>query len=138
MRRCSRRTRSRGAAWAVRISIAFAVFPVAAALVVGASSSFHDEYNWRRYERALDFTLFNIAYPLTFAAMGSIGAAIATHHRKTALSAAVASALNAMVGGLIFSLAITFLPVRGYVEAIAFVAHLHYGRFSVRGGYPRS
>src|ERR1700680_302278 len=45
-------------------SIAFFVFPLSAVLVIGQSMAFHDDYHWRRYEHALDFALFNIAYPL--------------------------------------------------------------------------
>jgi hypothetical protein len=103
-------------------SIAFFVFPLSAAVVIGQSIAFHDDYHWRRYEHALDFALFNIAYPLTFAAMGWVSTIILTRRQKTAWSAAVACALNGAVGGVFFSLVTTVLPLRGYIGALSFAA----------------
>jgi len=93
-------------------------------MVIGQSLTFHDNYRWRPHEHALDFALFNVAYPLTFAAMAWLGTALLTHDHKTARAAAAACSLNGVIGGVIFSLAITLLPLRGRVEAIAFVASL--------------
>jgi hypothetical protein len=86
--------------------------------------AFHDNYHWRRYEHALDFVLFNIAYPLTFGAMAWVSTMMITRHHKTAWSVATACALNGVVGGIVFSLALEFLPLRGYIETIAFVMSL--------------
>jgi hypothetical protein len=105
-------------------SMAFFVFPLAAALVIGQSIAFHDDYYWRQYEHALDFALFNIAYPLTFAAMGWISTITLTRRQKTALSAAAACALNGAVGGVFFSLVTSVLPLRGYIGALSFSASL--------------
>jgi len=105
-------------------SMAFLVFPVATAMVIGLSLTFHDNYRWRPHEQALDLALFNVAYPLTFAAMAWISTTLLTHEQKTARAAAAACFLNGVVGGVIFSLAITFLPLRGRIEGIAFVASL--------------
>jgi hypothetical protein len=105
-------------------SIAFLVFPVAAAMVIGQSLTFHDNYRWRPHEHALDLALFDVAYPLTFAAMAWLSTALLTHDQKIAGAAAAACSLNGVVGGVIFSLAITLLPLRGRIEAIAFVASL--------------
>ena len=103
-------------------SMAFAVFPLVAVVVVGQSIAFHDNYRWRQYEHALDFALFNVAYPLTFAAMGWISTIMLTGRQRTAWSAAAACARNGVVGGVIFSVATSFLPLRGRIEAISFVA----------------
>jgi hypothetical protein len=105
-------------------SIAFFVFPLSADLVIGQSLAFHDNYHWRRYEHALDFALFNIAYPLTFGAMAWVSTMMLARRYKTARSVAAACALNGVVGGIVFSLAISFLPLGGYIEAIAFVMSL--------------
>jgi hypothetical protein len=105
-------------------SIAFFVFPLSAVLVIGQSMAFHDNYHWRRYEHALDFVLFNIAYPLTFGAMAWVSTTMITRRHKTAWSLAAACALNGVVGGIVFSLALEFLPLRGYIETIAFVMSL--------------
>lgn len=105
-------------------SMAFAVFPLAAVAVIGQSLAFHDNYRWRQYEHALDLALFNIAYPLTFAAMAWVGTIILTRHQRTAWSAAVGCALNGVVGGVIFSVATGFLPLRGRIEVISFAASL--------------
>jgi len=105
-------------------SMAFVIFPLAAALVIGQSIAFHDSYRWRQYEHVLDFALFNVAYPMTFAAMAWVSTIMLTRSQKTAWSAAAACALNAVAGGAVFSLATSFLPVRGRVELISFVASL--------------
>jgi hypothetical protein len=105
-------------------SIAFFVFPLSAVLVIGQSTAFHDDYNWRRHEHLLDFALFNIAYPLTFGAMAWVSTMMLARRHKTAWSVGAACALNGVGGGIVFSLAISFLPLGGYIEAIALVMSL--------------
>jgi hypothetical protein len=50
-------------------SMAFLVFPLAAAVVVGQSIAFHDNFRWRQHEHVLDIVAFNVAYPMAFAGM---------------------------------------------------------------------
>jgi hypothetical protein len=105
-------------------SMAFLIFPLAAVAVIGQSLAFHDNYRWRPYEHVLDFALFNVAYAMAFAAMAWVSTIMLTRCNKAAWSAAAACSLNGMVGGAVFSLATRFLPLRGRVEAISFVASL--------------
>lgn len=110
-------------------SMAFVVFPVAAAVFFGQSMVFHDNYRWRQYEHALDVALFNVAYPLAFAGMAWVSTIVIRRRQTTAWSAAAACALNGVVGGAIFSLATSLLPLGGRIEAIAFAASLAVAAF---------
>jgi hypothetical protein len=106
-------------------SVAFAVFPLVAIFVVGQSLDFHDnDYDWRPYENILDIALFNVAYPVAFAAMGSIGVGIVVRQWNRALTAAVMCGLAGWAGGVIFSVAVYIFHVHGYVEALSFATSL--------------
>ena len=102
--------------------VAFATVPIVVVLAVGQSLAFHDNIHWRSHERALDVVLFNIVYPLMFAVMGSVAVVIVTRSWRKSLAAAATCAIRGVCGGVIFSGAVTFLPLRGYAELVAFVA----------------
>lgn len=98
-------------------SVAFALVPIAAVAALLQSFAFHDNVYWRPNERILDIALFNVAYPLTFAGIGAVGVAIVSRSWRKASSAALACAASGVVGGVLFSAAVSFL--QGYAEALA-------------------
>jgi hypothetical protein len=104
--------------------IAYAAVPIVVFVAVGQSLAFHDDIRWRPHEHILDVVLFNVAYPLMFAVMASIGVAIMTRSWRKARTAAAACAIRGVVGGIIFSGAVSLLPLGGYIEMVAFVASL--------------
>jgi hypothetical protein len=86
-------------------AVAFAVLAVTAAVVL-ASHMALEEFVASRYEQVTDMIVFIVAYPLAFAAMGSIGTAIVTRDRQTIGTAAGNFALGGLVGGIVFSTSI--------------------------------
>jgi uncharacterized membrane protein YbjE (DUF340 family) len=104
-------------------SMAFGFVPIVAVVVTGVSMAFRDDIRWRPYEHVLDALLFVVAYPLAFAAMGSIGVALVTRTWRKVLEAAGACAITGVIGGFIFA-AVAILHIRGSVEALALFASL--------------
>lgn len=84
----------------------------------------HDNYRWRQHEDAFNAALFTVAYSIAFAAMAWVSTVMITRHSKAAWAAAELCALNGVAGGAIFSLATSFLPLGGRIEAITFAASL--------------
>lgn len=102
-------------------SIAFGIVAFFAVLVISTGLAFEDR--WPESEKTLTLVLLSLAYPLTFATMGSVAVAIASRNRRAVLAAARSFGLGGCLGGMILSAALAF-RLGGTWLAVVFAASL--------------